>query len=319
MTLLFFALSLMVSASAAEIQPRVVVDARMELMGLVRRLSGDPSAPRNPVADAAAIRFSSMSSHPAVLAVAATRLRGAGSGLTAQYAVYLSSPPELTEVYPAPVFFADAFGGREALEKWRNDLSRFAVESGFLNWERETRSEREALADTVRQARGDKDMGAPLARLLGAKTWSDWVVYISPFHAPGSNDSWVLEEKDGLPDVAVCFGPYWENRDVGYSPAAIAASVTPEAIYSMTYVLSEACRTDYTPKRESCRGLSGLMNIDSCVQHYWVTALVAQFLKQVYGLAAAKEYQAILDTEPFSRQVRAAVGEYVRNRGRYRD
>ena len=60
---------------------------------------------------------------------------------------------KLAEAIPAPVYFADAFGGRAALDAWRKDLAAFAREPGFAAWEEETRAERETHGDFPAPAR----------------------------------------------------------------------------------------------------------------------------------------------------------------------
>jgi hypothetical protein len=314
------ALSLLPAGAAAEPQPRVATDARMDLMGLVQLLSGAPRVPRNPFTDAAAVRFSRFRSHPAVLALAAMRARGGGDGYAAEYAVYLSSPPELSENPPAPVLFADAFGGRAALEAWRRDLSAFARDSGFLTWEEETRGEREAFADAARRAQGGRDLAAPLVRMLGARTWGDWIVYVSPFFPQGNSDAWILEEKVGRPQVAVFFGPYWEEGHFsGGHPEEFAADAWPEAVFTMTYALSEACRPAYRPARDICRGLDGLLNAEDCVQHYWVREVVGRLLEENFGRPAASAYRARSKSGPRDDEARTSIEAYLHDRVRYRD
>ena len=101
------------------------------------RLSGDPHAASNPESDAAAARFAKWKGHPAVTGLAALRAKGFAWDAPAQYAVYLSSPPDLAEVHPAPDFFAALAGGKAELAAWRAAASDFARVSGFLDWERE--------------------------------------------------------------------------------------------------------------------------------------------------------------------------------------
>ncbi|HEX4046862.1 MAG TPA: hypothetical protein VH309_03465 [Elusimicrobiota bacterium] len=316
------ALSLLTAASAADAaapQPRVATDARMDLMGLVELLSGAPGVPRDPFTDAAAARFSSLRGDPAVRGAAAIRARGASRGLLMQYAVYLSSPPELAETAPIAPYFYAPFGGRARLEDWRKDLSAFARKSGFLAWENETRAQRESFAAAARRAQGGRDLGAPLQRLLGARTWGDWVVFVTPFSPEGGSDSWIMEERGGRPQVVVIFGPYWDGRSFGVvRPAEFAAAAWPEAVFTMTYALSEACRHAFLLTHEICRGLPGLVNIEDCVQHYWVRELVARLVEGSYGRAAASGY---LETGggPYDGAVRASIETYVRGRARYRD
>jgi hypothetical protein len=314
------ALALLLPSLAAA-EPRVATDPRMELMGLLLRLAGDARSPRNAFADAAAERFAAYSSHPAVRRLAAALEHGAGRALPAQYAVYLSSPPELSELYPAPPYFSAPFGGRAELEAWRVELSSFARVSGFLDWERETRPEREGFAAAAGAA-GKAELGRPLARLLGARTWGEWTVVPSAFHEEGAGDSWVLEEKPGLPDVYVLLGP--RAKPAGEplswgSTEQFAAGVLPEAVFTMAYAVYEACRPSFNANAAACEGqATGLVNPEDCVQQYWVRELTARVVEQTAGPRAAAAYRASWHG-PFSAPVRAAVDRYLAERGRYRD
>lgn len=283
----------MLSAGAWAAEPAVGLDARVELVGLVRKLAGDPRAPSNPLADAAAERFARLRSHPAVTGLP---LRG---DLVFQYAVYLSEPPELAPRWPAPAFFGD----KAELESWRRNLAAFARESGFLDWERETRAERERLAAQLAKSRA-RDLGGPLAALLGARTWNEWKVVVSAFHAPGGGAAWVLEEKPGRPDVYVVYGPYGRSD--------FASGALPEAVFTAAYALYEACRPAFSPEPDVCAGLEGLGSAEDCVQQHLVRELTAR-------LAGGKEYRAAWPKTRFQAPVRRAVDAYLADRERYPD
>lgn len=305
-------LSAAAAAPTAEVQPRVILDARVDLVGLVERLSGDPESPHNAFTDAAAARFAAFSSHPAVTALAAARARGMARGVPAQYVLYLSSPPVLAEISPAPEFFAQSFGGAEAIDAWRRDLAAFARDSGFMRWEEETHARREAFAAAVRRARGRRDLGGPLARLLGARTWNDWTVIASLFFPAGGGDSWIFEERTGLPDVAVVFGPSGGKVPLATeSPGEFAADVWPEAVFTMTYVLFEVCRPELVLSRDVCRGLPGLSNPEDCVQQLWVRELVSRLVAENFGARAERDYRQGWSPAPFDAAARRAVAAYA--------
>jgi hypothetical protein len=321
------ALLLALSAAPARAAgPRIAADARMDLVGLVQRLSGDPSAPRNPAADAAAARFARWAGDPAVTRLRAMRKTGFAWDAPAQYAVYLSSPPELAEVRPAPGFFADLAGGPAELEAWRAALSDFAGRSGFMAWEAARAPERERELAAARASLDGADLEAPLVALLGAKPWSSWTVAVSPFFPTGGGASWVLEEVPGRPEVTVVYGPAWSprrwwrrSRPVPQTPAQFAQAAWPEAAFAMTYAVYEACRPLIKPPADACRGLAGLANPEDCVQQTWVRAIVARLLEERFGAAEATAYRAHWPATPYREPVARALDAYAADRVRYPD
>jgi len=305
--------------------PAIVADARLDLVGLLQRLSGDPSATRNPESDAAVLRFAPWKDHPAVKDLARMRAAGFAWDAPAQYAVYLSSLPALSEARPAPDFFATLAGGRAALDAWRAELADFARVSDFPAWERERAPRREAELAAVR-ASADGDLAAPLAAFLGARTWDSWTVAVSPFFPPGGGASWILEEKPGRPDVVVVYGPSWtrrsawrRSRPVADEPRAFAAGAWPEAAFSMTYAVYEACRPVLKPSPSVCLGMQGLTNAEDCVQQHWVRGIVARLIASRYGAAAAKSYREHWPPTAYQAGVDAALAAYEGDRSRYKD
>ncbi|MEQ1919708.1 MAG: hypothetical protein ABL955_10955 [Elusimicrobiota bacterium] len=313
-------LILLAAVPAAALEPRVETDPRLDLMGLVARLSGDPSAARNPFSDAAAKRFARAAKHPAVTGLSAMRATGFTLVTAAQYSVYLSSLPALVQVHPIPDFFAQKAGGRERLEAWRRNLAAFARESGFAEWEAETRAERDSMAGLVRAAQGGRDLAAPLVRLLGVRTWSDWRVAVSAFYPAGGGASWVLEEKEGLPEVFVAYGPYWNRaKSHGGSASDFAVGAWPEAAFTLAYAMSEACRPALLSGGRACRGLKGLPEGEDCYQRHWVHAVVAKLLTEEYGAAAAREYHVQGPATAFDAPIARALAVSAADRARSPD
>ncbi len=309
------------AAAAPPARPRIVSDARVDLVGLLAALSGDPHSPSNPVCDAAVRRFARWRAHPAVTRLARMREKGFAWDAPAQYAVYLSTPPDLREAHPAPDFFARLAGGKAELDSWRADASDFARVSGFLDWESGRGAEREAELSAVRAAAAGRDLETPLVRYLGVRTWDDWVVIVSPFFPSGGNASWVLEEKPGRPDVMVVFGPYWGTSGFwrpaslsGGEPAHFGRGVWPEAVFSATYALFEVCRPVEKLTPSSCAGMRGLVNAEDCVQQAWVRGIVSRLVEAEYGAEAARDYRAHWSASPYQEKVDAALRAYEKER-----
>ncbi|MDE2511057.1 MAG: hypothetical protein KGL74_08040, partial [Elusimicrobia bacterium] len=271
--------ALLAAAPARAVEPAIKADARLDLVGLLQKLSGDPHSPDNPEADAAAAHFARWKKHPAVVQLGKMRATGFDWDHPLQYAIYLSTPPALHEVLPAPDFFVQLAGGREALDAWLSAASDFARVSKFEEWEKERAPRREAELAAVRASRDDADLSASLVRELGVKPWSSWTVYVSPFFQHGGGGSWVVEEKAGRPDVAVMYGPRWDGAVPAADPPWVfAAGALPEAVFSMTYAVYEVCRPVVKPAAEVCRGMSGMTNPEDCIQQHWVRGLVARLV-----------------------------------------
>lgn len=317
-------LILLAAVPAAALEPRVEADPRLDLMGLLARLSGDPAAARNPFSDKAAAAFASSASHPAVVELAAMRAKGFGMDTAAQYAVYLSSLPDLAVLHPVPEFFALAAGDRERLEAWRLHAAAFAASPAFVTWEAATRAEREAMADAVRNAQEGRDLGAPLEKLLGVRTWADWRVAVSAFYPNGGGASWILEEKPGRPDVFVAYGPYWRRslwrtRFYGGSPRQFGGGALPEAAFTMAYAAYEACRPALASGPAPCEGLKGLTNGEDCVEAHWVHAIVSKLLMETYGPYKRDESRPQRIPTRYDEGVARALEAYSADRTAYPD
>lgn len=318
--LLGLILALALPASALE--PRVEADARLDLFGLLARLAGDPAAPKNPFSDEAAAAFASSASHPAVTGFAAMRATGFNLDSAAQYAVYLSSLPELSVLHPVPEFFSRAAGGRDKLEAWRKDAAAFAATPAFKDWEAATSPQREKMAQAVRDAQNGRDLGAPLQKLLGVKTWADWRVGVSAFYPNGGGASWILEEKAGLPDVFVAYGPFWDPKKKtfdGGGARAFGLGAWPEAAFTMAYAAYEACRPALAKDSPPCEGLNGLSSAEDCVESHWVHAIVTKLQLEAYGPYKKKEPRPQRKATRWDEGVAKALEAYSTDRAAYPD
>ena len=311
------------AAPAAAAGPAIAADARLDLIGLVGRLSGDPQSPRNPESDAAAASFARWRSHPAVARLARMRANGFSGDVPAQYAVYLSTPPNIREAVPAPIFFTKTAGGRDQLDAWLSELRDFVRVSGFQAWEARREPQRLAELAAVRASAGAHDLETPLIRFLGVKPWGAWTVVVSPFFPNGAGASWVLEEKTGAPDVIVVYGLYWQGfwkkTMSGGSPEKYAQGVWPEAVFSMAYALYEACAPELKITPSACAGMPDLANVEDCVEETWVRGVVARLIKEGYGDEAARAYRSPWAATPQQAKVDSALEAYEADRGRFPD
>lgn len=298
-------------AGAAGAEPGVAADPRVDLMGLLQRLSGDPSAARNPASDAAAERFAPWAAHPAVARLARMRERSFGGIVPAQYAFYLSTPLPAAESLPAPELFALRAGGRSELAAWRAELADFALASDYARWwEGRAAARAEELAAVRRGA--DRELGRPLARLLGARLWASWTVVVSPFHPPGGGAAWVVEENPGRPDVYVVYGPSYRGaRPEPEDPLLFAESALPEAIFAVAYVLYELCRPALSASRAACD--------ENCVHRHWVSAVSASLVGQLWGARARSEHRRRWPGGALQPEVDRAFEAYLIGRARWPD
>ncbi len=298
----------------------VKADARLDLVGLLQKLSGDPHSPSNPEADAAAAHFARWADHPAVTHLAKMRATGFDWDHPLQYAAYLSELPDLREVHPTPEFFATLAGGRASLDAWRAEAADFARVSKFAKWEKERAPQRDAELAAVGASSAGVDLSSDLVHVLGVKPWGSWTVYVSPFFPHGGGGSWVLEEKAGRPDVVVMYGPQWRGGVLQQEPSwFLASGALPEAVFSLAYVMYEVCRPEIKAGPEVCAGLPGLGNPEDCVQQIWVRALVSRLIERRYGPAAAGNYRHFSPLPAGHKKVEAVYDAYEADRSKYPD
>jgi len=319
------ALVLLSAGVARGIEPEISSDVRIDLVGLLERLSGDPGAARNPVSDAAVEHFAPWAAHPAIVHLAGMRRGGFSGAVPAQYALYLTTSPVLREALPVPSFFVERAGGRAVLDAWLAELSDFVRASGFLEWERARAAAREEELASVRAASGGEDLGAPLTRLLGARPWSSWNAVVSPFFPPGGSAAWIVEETSGRPAVFTVYGPTWRSRGPGQpphlaadEPVRFAECVLPEAAFVMAYAVYEVCRPVLRAAPNVCDVASSGSSED-CVHRHWVRSIVHRLLKDRWGRRAAKEHRKRWPGGSRQAQADAALDSYASDRVRYPD
>ena len=260
-------------------------DARVDLVGVVQQLAGDAPVQRSPRVAAALKRFSPFKDHEAVRLLKQMRGTGFAENIPANYAVYLTPPPELAEAYPAPEFFADAAGSRARLDAFRAALRRFAADTDFVAW----RSSQPALTTDLEAAfalgAGGAELEKPLVDALGVRTWERWLAIPSAFYRRGATSAWVIEEKRGLPIVAVVVGPDWKRGRPSFGePADAAVAVWPEAAFSAVYAAYELCRPSVAAAREYCGKAA---DEEDCVEALWVRSIVRRVLARTFGEPAA--------------------------------
>lgn len=299
-------------------------DARVDLMGLVELLAGGRPGNRelrlSGLAVSALERFDSLRGHAAVRRMASLRGGGFAGNIPAQYGLYLSQPPELREVLPAPEHFALKAGGREALAALREDLGSFARESGFLEWRLSQSSAVAAMEELWRRSLAQRDLEGPLLRYLGLKPWKSWTVVPSPFFPDGGSSAWIMDEAEDLPEVYVVVGPRPLRPEKPLAGGSlIAAAVWPEAVFVMAYIIYEACRPRVRPSPRACSGTHGLGDPESCIKAVWVRGVIAELLGRAFGPADEKLYRRYQPLSPFDQEVRSALLAYSADRERYPD
>jgi hypothetical protein len=313
---------LLVSRAAAAQDSALAVrsDPRLDLVALVQLLSGDShNMEGSPELAQARAAFKKLRRHDAVKRLEALRKRGFAWNVPLQWAVYLSTPPELAPVYPVPGFFAQMAGGPEELEGFRVALSSFARESRFMDWEERQEPLRAKLAAMVEKARGGADIERPLEDYLGGRFWRGWRLAPGVFFPWGGSSSWIIEETGGLPEVEVAVGPRWEKGEPRLGDAVdLARAAWPEPIFAATYFMFEACKPRFKPKADLCASTPGFTEPENCVQRIWVDAITARLLLNTYGPAARERF---LKSVPGQRTAEAekALEAYEAGREIYAD
>jgi hypothetical protein len=296
---------------------RVRADARVDLAGLVQQLSGDDAFPRRAPLDRALARFAPWRRHPAVRRLAAMAARGFRGDLPSNYALYLATGP-LREAYPVPSLFVEAAGGRAELDAWRGELEDFARQSGFFAWEASAESPAAALEASLRAQAGRADLEGPLLAYLGARSWESWTLTPSVFFPPGGGASWILEEKAGLPDVFVVFGPDWTRpREPFGSPEELSRDAWAEAVFSTAYRMYDACRPKARPAREVCAATPRYTEPESCVQRQWVNAVLERLAARA-GRPAPRDRSFQVDAR-WRAPLRRALAAYEADRAAHPD
>src|SRR6185295_12906810 len=132
-------------------------------------------------AELAMKKFEKFRSHAAVQRLSA--MPNFTGNLPSQYAVYLSPPPALEELYPAPPIFVQAAGGRKALKEYRDGLRAFYNETEFTVWLTSATKDFEKMEKSFSDTLGKRDIETPLEDYAGVRTWDKVTVYLSGFYA----------------------------------------------------------------------------------------------------------------------------------------
>jgi hypothetical protein len=285
------AVLLLLAAPARAGAPRFATDPRVDLMGLVQRLSGDQrfgvlfgragGYGKEGLEDFARFRH-----HAAVERLRRMKKAGFSGNIPAQLSLYLSPPPALEEAAPIPDFFAQAAGGRAQLDAFLSDLRAFARETGFAGWLAARQEQRDALAAAARDAAGPEDLEALLAGYLGVRTWKSLTVAPSPFFPPGKGSYWVVETDEGLPEVHAIIGPQWRRGRPAFAPRAeLASAIWREAAFSTAYLMYSLCRPGPELARDVCWG-TRRDDPEDCVEQVWVEAVTARLRQRAFGARA---------------------------------
>ena len=281
---------------AASAAVTVRSDAQVELLALVQRLSGDESLGSLPVPGPAAevlARFRAFRDHPAVRRLRAMRRAGFTGAFPTQYALYLSTTPELAETLRVPALFVEAAGGRAALDDFRGELRDFSAASDFPAVWRAAAERTLALEAGAVRALDGRDPEADLRAYLGARSWDRWVLVPSALLPLGGPSAWIVEEKPGLPDVYVLTGPErWEGNSPDFGPPPdFAAAVWTEAAYTAAYFLYEHCPQPQTVAA-LCSGGAASFGAQACAQRLWVEAIVSRLEAREFGAEAERRFRA---------------------------
>lgn len=302
------------AAAALEVRS----DVRVDLVGLLQLMAQGNGVARSDYLKGVLKRFEPFKSHAAVRRLAEMGKSGFRGDIPGNYAVYLSAPPDIREAFPVPEFFTDNAGGRPQLSAFLLEMNGFVLDSGFMEWHASQREEIALVENSLRETLAGADLEGPLVRYLGLRSWDRWIVVPSPFFPEADGSSWVLEEKPGLPDVYVIYGPSWVKGRAVFGPVPrIAHGVWPEAIYSTLYVMVELCRPQLRLVRDVCESRWKFKDaeMESCVEKRWMDAIRRRLQEQVFGEGGhAGPPQSKLD-----RAVASALIEYEGQRERYPD
>ena len=282
------AVLLLLAAPARAEVLRFSTDARVDLMGLAQRLSGDQKfgllfGRPGGYGREGLKAFARFKDHAAVARLRRMKKSGFAGNIPAQLSLYLSPPPALEVVTPIPDFFAQAAGGRAELDAFLADLRAFARDTDFAGWLAARQAGRQELAQAAREAAGPKDLEALLAGYLGVRTWRTLTVAPSPFFPPGKGSYWVVESDAGLPEVYAIIGPQWRGGKPAFAPRAeLASAIWREAAFSTAYAMIALCRPGPELARDVCWG-TRRDDPEDCVEQVWVEGVTARLRSRVFG------------------------------------
>ena len=116
--------------------PRVQVDARVELIGIIQLLADSPLTTRLefPYKDAARSYFSPYANHQAVSLFKEMREKGFDFDVISTAMLAVTPPPELDQRIPFPTYVVERAGGDVQLKLFFRALQQFIDESEFMHF-----------------------------------------------------------------------------------------------------------------------------------------------------------------------------------------
>ncbi|MDP3540994.1 MAG: hypothetical protein Q8T11_00845 [Elusimicrobiota bacterium] len=176
----------------------ILVDERIELLGVVQHLAAGSADPAQDAAYAAAVerRFGALRGHAAVRLYrqAARRPEGEGLGILM---LYLSAPPALTlargDLRPP---YLDAETDKELAHRFLWELRDFAVVSGFSEYFREQAGYYRSIERAAAAELGSLDPAAEIERYLRVSLEIRNRYVLSPLYRPSVLNSFILPYPD---------------------------------------------------------------------------------------------------------------------------
>jgi hypothetical protein len=169
---------------------RVVVDPRVELLGVVQYLAGLRAPTPRPLSTdfpGLEARFGSFREHPAVKEFAAAAARRGGRDSFDMAMMYLSDLPELRwkrDRRLARAFVDDA-GGPARMERFLADLRDFSERSRFLDFYAENRATFARYEESARAELGGRDYAGMIGAELGAEPAFRFTIVVPAIYTPG--------------------------------------------------------------------------------------------------------------------------------------
>ena len=188
----------------------VGVDARMELLAVVQRLSGYDVMVRDemPYKEAIDEHFAGFREHEAVRLFGEMRPGGFSYDGPVKAMLHLSPPPDLAITTPVTEGLCHRAGGRERLERFVAALRSFAADADFAGFFSGQREFYDRITGDAQAAMGGADHAATLEAYYGLEQRS-YSIFLAPLFR-GSYGPRVANE-DGTFDVYNVTGPWGVN------------------------------------------------------------------------------------------------------------